>query len=102
LRDSYGLLEKTQPEAITAFHEYVSSRRRRAERVLARLSSERRADYLANIETEEYRLGLFARWIATEGRRFLGRPNGLTEAVHFASRPEPVSATTCPPLLLSE
>jgi hypothetical protein len=88
LRDSYGLLEKTRPEAITAFQEHVSTERRRAERIIARLSPPRRAECLANLETEEYRLGLFAKWVATEGRHFAGRPGAPDHPEDPTTAPE--------------
>jgi hypothetical protein len=88
LRDSYGLLEKTRPEAIAAFQEYVSTERRRAERMIARLSPPGRAECLANLETEEYRLGLFAKWVATDGRHFAGRPAPPDHPEDPATAPE--------------
>lgn len=71
LKDSYGLLEKTRPDAITAFSAYLAAEKDRARKFAARLSLRRGEEYLASFDSEEHRLGAFARWLQTEGRGFV-------------------------------
>jgi hypothetical protein len=71
LRDAYGQLEKTRPDAIAAFLAYLGAEQDRARRFAARLSSRRREEYLAVFDTEERRLRVFARWLKTEGQAFV-------------------------------
>jgi hypothetical protein len=67
-RDSYRRLEKTQPGAITAFLAHVADERQRTERFATRLSERRRQECMASFDSEEHRLRLFSRWVASEGR----------------------------------
>lgn len=79
LRASYRRLETTQPAALAEFEAFVAAERERAERVAARLSSRRREELVAAFGSEEYRLDLFARWLAAQGpspRRFHARDAG--------------------------
>jgi phage replication O-like protein O len=67
LRENYGLLEKTRPDAIAAFTAYLMAEQDRARRFATRLSLRRREEYLASFDSEEHRLQVFARWLETEG-----------------------------------
>jgi hypothetical protein len=71
LRDAYGLLEKTRPDAITAFTAYLMAEQDRARRFATRLSLRRGEEYLASFDSEEHRLRVFARWLETEGETFV-------------------------------
>jgi hypothetical protein len=79
LRESYGLLEKTRPDAMAAFAAYLAAEQDRARRFVARLSPQRREEYLASFHAEERRLQVFARWLEAEGGVFLA-----PEAQHAA------------------
>jgi hypothetical protein len=80
LRDSYGRLEKTRPDAITAFMAYLAEEQDRARRYTARLSPRRREESLAAFDTEEHRLRVFARWLETEGRTYVA-PTAPDDAI---------------------
>lgn len=82
LRVSYASLEKSQPEAITAFLRHLESEREKSRRVADLLSPERRAGYLASFDGEEKRLELFGRWLPSAG--------------HPGVREEVAPATTLP------
>jgi hypothetical protein len=71
LRDAYGLLEKTRPDAITAFTAYLMAEQDRDRRFATRLSLRRGEEYLASFDSEEHRLRVFARWLETEGDTFV-------------------------------
>jgi hypothetical protein len=75
LRHAYGLLEKTRPDAITAFTAYLMAEQDRARRFAARLSLRRGEEYLAAFDSEEHRLRVFARWLETEGGPFVSPEN---------------------------
>jgi hypothetical protein len=71
LRETYGLLEKTRPDAIAAFTAYLMAEQDRARRFADRLSLRRAEEYLASFNSEEHRLRVFARWLETEGETFV-------------------------------
>jgi hypothetical protein len=70
LRDTYGLLEKTRPDAITAFTAYLAAEQCRVKLFAARLSLRRVEAYPSAFDSEEHRLRVFARWLKVEGRAF--------------------------------
>lgn len=76
VRADYARLERTRPEAITAFTGYLTEVRRRAERIAARLSPRRRAEYLADFDSRDRQLELFARWLAGDGAAFAPSTQG--------------------------
>jgi hypothetical protein len=80
LRDAYGLLEKTCPDAITAFTAYRAAEHDRLSRFAARVSLQLSEESLAALDTEEHRLLLFARWLESEGRGFVS-PAGQIQVV---------------------
>jgi phage replication O-like protein O len=75
---TYSRLEKTNPEAFSAFLAYVQEEKVRVSRVADALSPSRRAQCLAAFDEEETRLDLLDRWLATAGEsERLVRPGHL-------------------------
>jgi hypothetical protein len=58
-------VEHSRPEALAAFREFEEDKRRKLEKITLRLSNKRRNEILAGWDTEERRLELFARWLAS-------------------------------------
>jgi hypothetical protein len=54
-----------------AFTAYLMAEQDRARRFAGRLSLRRAEEYLASFDSEEHRLGVFARWLDTEGGTFI-------------------------------
>jgi hypothetical protein len=74
LRVSYAHFEKTQPDALSDFTEFVAAERVKAERFSHQLSERGRADYLEQFENEEHRLSLFERWLNARRKRHPSAP----------------------------
>lgn len=75
-RADYVRLAETHPEAISAFTRHLAAVRRRAEQIAARLSPRRRDEYLADFDSRDHRLELFARWLRGDGAVFATRGPG--------------------------
>ncbi|MBX9625557.1 MAG: replication protein [Gemmataceae bacterium] len=84
-RAAYARLEQTRPEAITAFTGHVAAERQRAERIAARLSPRRREEYLADFDSRDRQLELFARWLAGDGAVFAQSPRGRGASGEYAA-----------------
>ncbi len=70
-RATYARLQKTRPEAITAFSTFLARERQRAEQFAARLSPKRQEGFLTSLGGDEHLFGHFRRWLSGEGRRYL-------------------------------
>ncbi|MFO0935115.1 MAG: replication protein [Gemmataceae bacterium] len=66
LVESLEQLPKTQPRAFKAFEKYLKAERRQSERFVHLLNDKNRiTEFLASLESEEYRLGQFEEWLKT-------------------------------------
>jgi DNA-binding MarR family transcriptional regulator len=70
-RLTYAQLERSKPETIRAFDEHLQTQKHRATQFSLNLSDSTRTEFLAHLESENYRLEQFAKWAEGEGAHLL-------------------------------
>jgi hypothetical protein len=76
LKETLHQLSKHQPEAFSAFEEFLQTERFQARRFSELLTDVRREEYLRSLEGEEFRITQFRDWLRTKGSKFEIWPRG--------------------------
>ncbi len=69
-RATFTRLSKESPETISAFNLHLQEEKRRAVLFSKRLTEKKRNEYLAHLESEEYRIDKFTLWLSGKGVRY--------------------------------